>query len=168
MELRVPEISSALSYRLFLPASPLAGGSVPLQFLNSVLLLFNLLSLIWYLLYISLPRSLASPPRGLSRSLSLPPPICVSLCGQHFSVRQKEHCKMTIEISGRKFTTRQATRGLNCVLSPPTLLTPRMCVCVCFCVCVCVHTCVCSCFCKCVWLRSALERHELIMYVSFS
>lgn len=142
MELRVPEISSALSYRLFLPASPLAGGSVPLQFLNSVLLLFNLLSLIWYLLYISLPRSLASPPRGLSRSLSLPPPICVSLCGQHFSVRQKEHCKMTIEISGRKFTTRQATRGLNCVLSPlHTPYSAHVYVCVSVCVCACTLVC---------------------------
>lgn len=75
MELRVPNISSALSYRLFIPHRLLPEIVFPFSFSTlCCLLLFNLLSLLWYLLYISLPPSLASPLRGLS-SFSLPPPF---------------------------------------------------------------------------------------------
>lgn len=75
MELRVPNISSALSYRLFIPHRLLPEIVFPFSFSTlCCLLLFNLLPLLWYLLYISLPPSLASPLRGLS-SFSPPPPF---------------------------------------------------------------------------------------------
>lgn len=40
MELRVPEVSSALSYRLFLPASPLPEIVIPFSFPSPLLLPF--------------------------------------------------------------------------------------------------------------------------------